>query len=62
MLETTINQPFITMDASGPLHLEMTLTRAKLEELTHDLLDRVVGPTKQALKDANASWVKTLNG
>jgi len=55
MLETTINQPFITMDASGPLHLEMTLTRAKLEELTHDLLDRVVGPTKQALKDANLS-------
>ena len=55
MLETTINQPFITMDASGPLHLEMTLTRAKLEELTRDLLDRVVGPTKQAMKDANLS-------
>ena len=55
MLETSINQPFITMDASGPLHLEMTLTRAKLEELTHDLLDRVVGPTKLALKDANLS-------
>ena len=52
MLETTINQPFITMDASGPLHLEMTLTRAKLEELTRELLDRVVGPTKQAMADA----------
>jgi len=52
MLETTINQPFITMDASGPLHLEMTLTRAKLEELTRELLDRVVGPTKQAMEDA----------
>jgi molecular chaperone DnaK len=52
MLETTINQPFITMDSSGPLHLEMTLTRAKLEELTRDLLDRVVGPTKQAMADA----------
>ena len=52
MLETTINQPFITMDASGPLHLEMTLTRAKLEELTRDLLERVVGPTKQAMADA----------
>jgi molecular chaperone DnaK len=52
MLETTINQPFITMDTSGPLHLEMTLTRAKLEELTRDLLDRVVGPTKQAMADA----------
>ncbi|MCZ7664284.1 MAG: molecular chaperone DnaK [Thermoleophilia bacterium] len=52
MVETTINQPFITMDESGPLHLELTLTRAKLEELTSDLLDRVVGPTKQAMKDA----------
>ncbi len=52
VLETSINQPFITMDQSGPLHLEMTLTRAKLEELTRDLLDRVVGPTKQAIQDA----------
>jgi molecular chaperone DnaK len=52
MLETTINQPFITMDASGPLHLEMTLTRAKLEELTRELLGRVVDPTKQAMADA----------
>jgi len=52
VLETTINQPFITMDQSGPLHLEMTLSRAKLEELTRDLLDRVVGPTKQAMDDA----------
>jgi molecular chaperone DnaK len=55
MLETTVNQPFITMDSSGPLHLEITLTRAKLEELTRDLLDRVVNPTQQALKDANLS-------
>jgi molecular chaperone DnaK len=52
VLETSINQPFITMDQSGPLHLEMTLSRAKLEELTRDLLDRVVGPTKQAMEDA----------
>jgi molecular chaperone DnaK len=52
VLETTINQPFITMDQSGPLHLEMTLTRAKLEELTRELLERVVGPTKQAMDDA----------
>jgi molecular chaperone DnaK len=52
VLETTINQPFITMDQSGPLHLEMTLTRAKMEELTRELLDRVVGPTKQAMDDA----------
>jgi molecular chaperone DnaK len=52
VMETSINQPFITMDQSGPLHLDMTLTRAKLEELTRDLLDRVVGPTKQAMDDA----------
>ncbi len=55
MVETTINQPFISMDASGPIHLEMTLNRAKLEELTRDLIDRVVGPTKQAMKDAGLS-------
>jgi molecular chaperone DnaK len=52
VLETSINQPFITMDQSGPLHLEMTLTRAKMEELTRELLDRVVAPTKQAMTDA----------
>jgi molecular chaperone DnaK len=52
VLETSINQPFITMDQSGPLHLEMTLTRAKLEELTRELLDRVIGPTKRAMDDA----------
>jgi len=51
-METTINQPFISMDDSGPLHLEIGLTRAKLEELTADLLDRVVGPTKTSMKDA----------
>ena len=52
VMETSINQPFITMDTSGPLHLEMTLSRAKLEDLTRELLDRVVGPTKQAMSDA----------
>jgi molecular chaperone DnaK len=51
--ETQINLPFITADASGPKHLEMKLTRAKLNELTSDLLDRVVGPVKQALADAD---------
>ena len=50
--ETQINLPFITADASGPKHLEMKLTRAKLNELTSELLDRVVGPVKQALADA----------
>src|SRR5436190_8052277 len=48
--ETQISLPFITADQSGPKHLDMRLTRSKLNELTADLLDRVVGPTKQALK------------
>jgi molecular chaperone DnaK len=52
--ETQINLPFITADASGPKHLEMKLTRAKLSELTADLLERVVSPVKQALSDAAA--------
>jgi molecular chaperone DnaK len=52
--ETQINLPFITADQSGPKHLEMKLTRAKLGELTADLLDRVVSPVKQALSDASA--------
>ena len=49
---TEINQPFITMDASGPKHLSLTLTRSKLESLTHDLVERTKGPCEQALKDA----------
>jgi molecular chaperone DnaK len=47
-----INLPFITADASGPKHLVITLTRAKLEQLVGDLIDRTVNPVKQALKDA----------
>src|SRR5881227_962843 len=50
--ETQINLPFITADQSGPKHLDTRLTRSKLNELTADLLDRTVGPTKQAMKDA----------
>ncbi|MGB1675165.1 MAG: molecular chaperone DnaK [Miltoncostaeaceae bacterium] len=50
-----INLPFITADVSGPKHLDLSLTRAKFEELTHDLLVRLEGPTKQALEDAGAS-------
>lgn len=50
---TEINQPFITMDATGPKHLSMTLTRAKLESLCHDLIERTVEPCLKALKDAN---------
>ena len=52
--ETSINLPFITADQSGPKHLEMKLGRAKLNELTADLLERVVSPLKQALSDASA--------
>lgn len=50
--QTVINLPFITADATGPKHLDMTLTRAKFEELTADLVERCVGPFKQALSDA----------
>ncbi|MEA2388274.1 MAG: molecular chaperone DnaK, partial [Thermoleophilaceae bacterium] len=53
--ETQINLPFITADASGPKHLDQRLTRSKLGELTADLLDRTVGPTKQAMKDAGVT-------
>ncbi len=52
VMETEINLPFITADASGPKHLQMKLTRAKLEQLTDDLIERTVGPCKQALTDA----------
>ena len=50
--EATISLPFITADASGPKHLEMKLSRAKFDQLTADLVERCVGPVKQALKDA----------
>ena len=51
-MTTQINLPFITATPEGPKHLDLQLTRAKLEELAHDLLERTVGPTKQALTDA----------
>ena len=51
--ETEINLPYITADADGPKHLELTLTRAKLEELVADLLNRLDGPVEKALKDAH---------
>ena len=50
--QTSINLPFITADASGPKHLEMTLTRAKFDQLTAQLVDRSLEPCRQALKDA----------
>ena len=52
MAETTISLPFITANQSGPKHLEMSLSRAKFEEMTADLLDRVIGPTKRAIDDS----------
>ncbi|HXX70834.1 MAG TPA: molecular chaperone DnaK [Candidatus Acidoferrum sp.] len=50
--ETEINLPFVTADASGPKHMQVKLTRAKLEQLMEDLLQRTVGPVKQAMSDA----------
>jgi molecular chaperone DnaK len=51
--ETDINLPFVTADASGPKHLTMKLTRSKFDQLTEDLVDRIKGPFKAVLKDAN---------
>lgn len=53
MTQTNINLPFITADASGPKHLDLTLTRAKFNELTSDLVERTVGPTRKAMADAD---------
>jgi molecular chaperone DnaK len=52
VMETDLNLPFITADQTGPKHLQMKLTRAKFEQLVEDLLQKTVGPTKQALSDA----------
>ncbi|OIJ16160.1 molecular chaperone DnaK [Anaerobacillus arseniciselenatis] len=52
---TQISLPFITADASGPKHLELTLTRAKFEELSSDLVERTMGPTRRALQDSGMS-------
>ena len=53
VMSTNINQPFITMDASGPKHLDITLTRAKFNELTADLVENTIKPLRQALSDAS---------
>jgi len=52
-MQAQINLPYITADANGPKHLDITLTRAKLEQLTGDLIQKTLGPIKQALSDAN---------
>ena len=54
-MQTSINLPFITADATGPKHIDMNLTRAKFNELTHDLVDATIEPMKKALSDANLS-------
>ena len=55
VLQTNINLPFITADASGPKHMDLNLTRAKFDELTHDLVLATEGPTKRAIEDAGIS-------
>jgi len=55
LLETEINLPFLTADASGPKHLTMKLTRARFEQMVDDILQRAVGPCKQALQDAGVT-------
>jgi molecular chaperone DnaK len=60
VVQTTVNLPFITADQNGPKHLEYTITRAKFEELTHDLTERTIGPFKNALADAKLT-VEQLN-
>ena len=55
VMETEINLPFITADASGPKHMNISLSRAKLEQLVGDLVDRTEGPCRNALKDAEVS-------
>lgn len=55
MNSTNVNLPFITADATGPKHFDMTLTRAKFDELTRELVDKTMGPVKQVLSDAGLS-------
>jgi molecular chaperone DnaK len=55
---SSINLPFVTADAEGPKHLDLSLTRAKLNEIAHDLIERTVGPTRQSLKDAGIDAAK----
>src|SRR4030088_124695 len=57
-METEINLPFITADASGPKHLVKKLSRSKLEQMVEDIIQRSVGPCKQAMKDAGVETSK----
>lgn len=58
VLQTNVNLPFITADASGPKHLDVTLTRAKFDELTHDLVEMTMEPSRKALADAGLTTDK----
>ena len=58
VMQAEVNLPFITADASGPKHLAMTLSRSKMEQLVSDLVDRTVGPCKQAIADAGVALDK----
>lgn len=60
VVETNINLPFITADANGPKHLDISLTRAKFEELSRDLLERCKTPVETAIKDAGISKMKSM--
>ena len=60
--QTDVNLPFITADQSGPKHLNITITRSKLEQLVDDLIQRTVGPCQQALRDAKLSNISRLPG
>src|ERR1700681_3295759 len=53
--QTQVNLPFVTADANGPKHLTMTINRSKFSELTHDLVERAMGPVQQAMKDARVT-------
>src|SRR6202008_4828369 len=53
--QTQINLPFITADANAPQHLTMTINRSKFDDLTHDLVERTMGPVKQAMEDAKVT-------
>src|SRR6185369_1286668 len=55
LLETEVNLPFVTADASGPKHLQMRLSRARFEQMVEDLIQRSLGPCKQAMSDANVT-------
>src|SRR5699024_3230163 len=55
LMSVNVNLPFITADATGPKHLDVTITRAKFNELTADLVEKTIGPMNQAMRDAGVT-------